>query len=95
MNITLHGTSVFLKSLAYVSEHFPLYYIDDIFRNIVENKLMNKLEEVNSYHESLIFTHEREKERKLPILDMDVRHHENGTLSGFVHRIFRACSTCL
>ena len=25
VNITLHGTSVFLKSLAYVSEHFPLY----------------------------------------------------------------------
>ena len=98
-------------------------YMDDIFRNIVENKLMNKLEEVNSYHESLIFTHEREKERKLPILDMDVRHHEDGTLSsgwyckpsdtglimnfhalapmrykravvsGFVHRIFRACSS--
>ena len=35
-------------------------YMDDIFRNIVENKLMNKLEEVNSYHKSLIFTHERE-----------------------------------
>ena len=38
-------------------------YMDDIFRNIVANKLQNKLEEINSYHESLTFTHEKEKER--------------------------------
>ena len=98
-------------------------YMDDIFRNIVANKLQNKLEEINSYHESLTFTHEKEKERELPMLDMNVRHHEDGTLSstwyykpsdtglvmnfhalapvkykravvsGFVHRIFRACSS--
>ena len=35
-------------------------YMNDISRNVVENKLMNKLEEVNSNHKSLIFTHERE-----------------------------------
>ena len=98
-------------------------YMDDIFRNIVANKLVGKLEEINSYHDSLTFTHEKEKEKELPMLDMSVKHNEDGTLSstwyykpsdtglimnfhalapmrykravvsGFVHRIFRACSS--
>ena len=50
------------------------HYMDDIFRNIVENKLMNKVEEMNSYHKSLLFTLEREKEIKFPILNMKMEH---------------------
>ena len=98
-------------------------YMDDIFRNIVANELIDKLDEINSYHDSLKFTHEKEKDGKLPMLDMSIQHHEDGTLSstwyykpsdtglimnfhalapmrykravvsGFVHRIFRACSS--
>ena len=54
-------------------------YMDDIFRNIVANKLVDKLEEINSYHDSLTFTHEKEKENELPMLDMSVKHNEDGT----------------
>ena len=56
-------------------------YMDDIIRDISSNKLQEKLQEINSYHESLKFTQEEESDGILPFLDMSIRHNEDGTLS--------------
>ena len=98
-------------------------YMDDIIRDIKTVKIDNKLDEVNSYHENLTFTIERERNGRLSYLDAETRRSDNGIISttwytkpsdtglimnyhalapnkykravvsGFVHRIYRACSS--
>ena len=55
-------------------------YMDDIVREIPENLIEQKLEEINNYHPSLKFTLETETENSLPFLDMKIIRRE-GQLS--------------
>ena len=55
-------------------------YMDDIFREIAETKYDSKLEEVNTYHDSLGFTGEKEHEGALPALDSKLINND-GVLS--------------
>ena len=97
-------------------------YMDDIIRTIKAEDIDKKLTEINNLHPNLKFTIEREKDGKIPFLDMLLIRKENcvestwyckpsdtglvmnfqalapkrykkGVVSGFVHRIYRACST--
>ena len=99
-------------------------YMDDIVKDQVVKDLDQKLISVNSLHRNLTFTHEREVDEEIPVLDMKLLHdHATGRLAstwynkptdtalimnfhalapkrykrsvvtGFVHRIHRACST--
>ena len=98
-------------------------YMDDILKNIKKSKSEQKLEEINSLHENLKFTMEKEQKGQLPVLDMKIIHdqetgklsstwyykptdtglimnfhalapkrYKRSVVSGFVHRIYRACS---
>ena len=96
--------------------------MDGIIRTILKNDIDRKLEEINSFHPSLIFTIEMEKNCESPFLDMKVIRHSHklsstwyqkpkdtglvmnlhflaplrykqSVISGFVHRIFRSCSS--
>jgi len=97
-------------------------YMDDILRDIKTGEAEQKLSQLNNLHPNLSFTIEREKDGKLPFLDMLLMHqgeeltstwfskptdtglilnyhalapkrYKRSVVSGFVHRIFRACST--
>jgi hypothetical protein len=97
-------------------------YMDDIIENIKQEKIDEKLREINNLHPSLKFTIEREDNGSLPFLDMKIVHERNklsstwynkptdtglimnyhalapkrykrSVVSGFVHRIHRACSS--
>ena len=45
-------------------------YMDDILRDIKTEEAEQKLSQLNSLHPNLAFTIEREREGKLPFLDM-------------------------
>ena len=45
-------------------------YMDDILRDIKNNAIAEKLEEINNIHPSLKFTHEEENENSIAFLDM-------------------------
>ena len=99
-------------------------YMDDILTECKRALVDSKLAEINSLHDNLEFTVEREKDQQLPVLDMKIIHdHDTGLLSstwyskptdtglilnfhalapkrykhsvvsGFIHRIYRACSS--
>ena len=55
-------------------------YMDDIIREINSSKFETKLEEINSLHESLKFTGEKEKDKSIPVLDTRLINNE-GTLT--------------
>ena len=65
-----------------IRDNAKLYfrYMDDIFREIAETKYDSKLEEVNTYHDSLGFTGEKEHEGALPALDSKLINND-GVLS--------------
>jgi len=98
-------------------------YMDDILQDIKRSEIESKLTAINSLHENLTFTIERQSEGKIPFLDMLItcdqhgkltsswynkptdtglilnyhalapRRYKRSVVSGFVHRIMRACST--
>ena len=97
-------------------------YMDDIKRSIQENKIENKLEQINKIHKNLKFTMEVEQDGVIAFLDMllkriglflsstwyckptdtglvmnfhamSPKRYKRSVVSGFVHRIYRACST--
>ena len=49
-------------------------YMDDIVREIKREEAEQKLAEINALHPNLSFTIEREKDGKLPFLDMELIH---------------------
>ena len=55
-------------------------YMDDIFRGIKASKYETKLEEINTYHDNLSFTGEKESKGVLPALDTKLMNNE-GVLS--------------
>ena len=59
-------------------------YMDDIVREIPENQIEQKLEEINNYHPSLKFTLETETEKSLPFLDMKIIR-KDGQLSSICY----------
>ena len=57
-------------------------YMDDIVKDQVVKDLDQKLISVNSLHRNLTFTHEREVDEEIPVLDMKLLHdHATGRLS--------------
>ena len=96
--------------------------MDDILREIHAEKIMRKLEEINSLHPALKFTLEIETGGLIAFLDMLIqnlngrlsstwyskptdtglllnyhslapRRYKRSVVAGFVHRIYRACSS--
>ena len=55
-------------------------YMDEILREIKSSQIDTKLEQFNNYHPKLHFTIEREKDNKIPFLDMKITRLE-GRLS--------------
>ena len=55
-------------------------YMDDVIRDIKNNQIDEKLQEINSLHPSLKFTYEREVDGTIPFLDMKILN-DNGKLS--------------
>ena len=49
-------------------------YMDDILREMKRNEIELKLQEINNLHPNLAFTIEREREGRLPFLDMSLIH---------------------
>ena len=64
---------------ATIRDNAKLYerYMDDILRSIKCRNIDNKLNEINSLHEKLNFTSEREIERLLAFLDMQIKRENN------------------
>ena len=57
-------------------------YMDDILIEIKQPSVEQKLKEINKLHKNLQFTIERENNKSLPFLDMNIIHdHETGKLS--------------
>lgn len=54
--------------------HCYMNGMDDIMRPIDILRVQEKLDEINSIHPKLKFTHEIEKDGKLPFLDMEIIH---------------------
>ena len=62
-----------IKKLSFIPVFF-IRYVDDILTLIPSNKITEILDIFNSYHPRLKFTHEVEKEQKIPFLDLS--HHK-------------------
>ena len=52
-------------------------YMDDILKNEKSTEIEEKLKEINSLHDNLKFTIEREQGNELPVLDMKIHHDQN------------------
>lgn len=61
-------------------------YVDDIFSVIKREALSKVLEVINNVHKDIRFTHEEEKEGKLPFLDLLVKREDS---SSFEFEIYR------
>lgn len=59
---------------------FIYVYVDDTVLSAPRDQLNTLLETFNSFHPSLQFTMEIEKEEKICFLDMEIHHQPNGTL---------------
>ncbi|XP_037943618.1 uncharacterized protein LOC119676450 [Teleopsis dalmanni] len=60
-------------------------YVDDVFAIIRKNKLQETLENLNSAHRNIEFTHERENNGYLPFLDI-LTQHKNGIFEFSIYR---------
>ncbi|XP_055543040.1 uncharacterized protein LOC129728615 [Wyeomyia smithii] len=61
-------------------------YVDDVFAPVKERYLPQTLDLLNSRHNSIKFTVEREVEGKLPFLDLMITRKEDGTLKFGIYR---------
>ncbi|XP_055543038.1 uncharacterized protein LOC129728613 [Wyeomyia smithii] len=61
-------------------------YVDDVFALVKERYLPQTLDLLNSRHNSIKFTVEREVEGKLPFLDLMITRKEDGTLKFGIYR---------
>ena len=61
-------------------------YVDDTFTFIKAGEVENVLERLNSFHESIKFTFEKERDDSIAFLDVKVIRNEDGTFSTDIHR---------
>ena len=61
-------------------------YVDDTFTLVKKGKLEEIITTLNNFHENINFTHEFEKEGKIPFLDVLVKKEENGRIQTGVYR---------
>ncbi|XP_055522791.1 uncharacterized protein LOC129716972 [Wyeomyia smithii] len=61
-------------------------YVDDVFALVKERYLPQTLNLLNSKHASINFTVEKEKDKKLPFLDLLITKKEDGTLKFGIYR---------
>ncbi|XP_055645147.1 uncharacterized protein LOC129781412 [Toxorhynchites rutilus septentrionalis] len=61
-------------------------YVDDIFASVKERYLDRTLAMLNSRHDSITFTCEKEQDGKLPFLDLEITRKEDNTLKFGIHR---------
>ena len=67
----------------------PLFwkrYVDDICTALKDSEDESFQQHLNSIEPTIKFTMEQESEGKLPFLDTEITHHEDGTLSTTVYR---------
>lgn len=79
-------------------EQHPLFpriwirYVDDIFAIIKKNTITTILDWLNGLKDSIKFTHETEKDGKMPFLDVEVMRIENNKLGFKIYR--KPTNTC-
>ena len=78
-NIWLSKYEPSIKDTSKLFERF----MDDILRTISSNLIKAKLAEINSLHPKLKFTLEIEENKKLPFLDILIKHSENKLTSSW------------
>ncbi|XP_055623481.1 uncharacterized protein LOC129766908 [Toxorhynchites rutilus septentrionalis] len=61
-------------------------YVDDIFTSVKERYLGKTLDMLNSRHDSITFTCEKEVDGKLPFLDLEITRKEDNTLKFGIYR---------
>ena len=61
-------------------------YVDDTFTIVKKNKVSDVLKKINSFHPYIKFTHEVEKEKKIPFLDVLLEKLPNKTIETSVYR---------
>ena len=66
--------------------HIWLWYVDDVLAVIKRAILEQFFQHINSQNKAITFTHEREQDTKLPMLDVDIHRNPDGTLSFQVFR---------
>ena len=67
----------------------PLFwrrYVDDVISAVSKNEVENLLSHLNSGEPSIQFTVEREKDRRLSLLDLNVYRTDHGNLETGVYR---------
>lgn len=61
-------------------------YVDDTFTLVKKGKLEEIITTLNNFHPNIKFTHEFEKDNKIPFLDVLVKKEENGEIQTGVYR---------
>ena len=61
-------------------------YVDDTFTLVKKGKLNEIITALNNFHNNIKFTHEEEKENRIPFLDVLITKKENGGLITGVYR---------
>ena len=61
-------------------------YVDDTFTIVEKGKLEDIIRTLNSFHPNINFTHDIEKEGKIPFLDVLLTKEENGVVNTSVYR---------
>ena len=60
--------------------------MDDTFTIVKKGKLNEIITELNNFHNNIKFTHESEKDNRIPFLDVQITKVENGELETGVYR---------
>ncbi len=65
---------------------FWIRYIDDVCAAVPEDHIQEFKDHINAVEPLIIFTMELESDSKISFLDIEIQHHENGTLATKVFR---------
>lgn len=91
-------TELFMADFETVIEQHALFpriwvrYVDDIFAIIKKNTITTILDWLNGLKASIKFTHETEKDGKMPFLDVEVMRTDNNKLGFKIYR--KPTNTC-
>ena len=61
-------------------------YVDDTFTFVKKNRISEVINEINSFHPNITFTHEKENNNSISFLDVLLTKQEDGTIETSVYR---------